>query len=342
MWCANHRSGLCRLLTLAVVLGAAPSAAVAQEKPKTAAAKPSIYDKSADAHAQVEKAKVVAKHNDKHILVMFGFETCGWCHKLHELFASDKDIRKTLSYEYTLAMVDINAPGADALLKTCKAALSPEELQKGVGYPFLSVLDSDGKVLTAQRTDPLEEGDHHNPGRVQEFLTKWSVPAKDADVVLQAGLARASSEDKRVFLKFGAPWCGWCHKLDDWMAQPEVTSILDREFVTVKVDIDRMTHGKDMLTRFRKSEQGGIPWFVVLDSAGKPQGNADGPKGNIGCPFEPWEIDHFMSVIGKECRRIDADAQARLRGSLKENAERIQKEMDARRPATAAPAAAAR
>ncbi len=133
---------------------------------------------------------------------MFGFETCGWCHKLHELFASDKDIRRTLSYEYALVMVDINAPGADTLLKTCKAALSPEELQKGVGYPFLSVLDSEGKVLTAQRTDPLEEGDHHNPGRVQEFLTKWAVPAKDADVVLQGALARASSEDKRVFLSF--------------------------------------------------------------------------------------------------------------------------------------------
>ena len=33
-------------------------------------------------------------------------------------------------------MVDINAPGADALLKTCKAALSQEELQKGVGLPL--------------------------------------------------------------------------------------------------------------------------------------------------------------------------------------------------------------
>ena len=134
------------------------------------------------------------------------------------------------------------------------------------------MLDADGKVVTAQRTDPLEEGDHHNPRRVQEFLTKWAVPAKDADVVLQGGLARASSEDKRVFLSFSAPWCGWCHKLADWMAQPEVASILDRDFVTIKVDIDRMTHGNEMLTRFRKSDQGGIPWFAVLDSNGKPSG----------------------------------------------------------------------
>ena len=33
-----------------------------------------------------------------------------------------------------------------------------------------------------------------------------------------------------------------------------------------------------------------------------------GPNGNIGYPFKPEEIDHFMSVITKEGRRIDADA----------------------------------
>ena len=94
-------------------------------------------------------------------------------------------------------------------LETCKAALSKEELQKGVGYPFLAVLDADGKVVTAQRTDPLEVGDHHDPKRVAELLTRWKVPPKDAKVVLEEALSRAASDDKRVFLTFGAPWCGW-------------------------------------------------------------------------------------------------------------------------------------
>ena len=177
---------------------------------------------------------------------MFGGDWCGWCHKLHGLFATDPAIRKTLSNEYVLVMVDTKANGADTLFGRCKAALSEDEAQKAIGYPFLAVLDSDGKVVTAQRTDPLEEGDHHHPGRVNDFLTKWTVTPKDAEVVFRDGLARAISEDKRVFLTFSAPWCGWCHKLADWMAQPEVAAILDREFVTVRVDIDRMTHGKDV------------------------------------------------------------------------------------------------
>ncbi len=351
---AAIRSSLAHRLALSLALAAASSTALAQDKAPTpakhleAANKPSIYDESADTDAQIEKAKQVARHNDKRILVMFGGDWCGWCHKLHGLFASDQAIRKTLSYEYVLVMVDTKAKGADALFAKCKAALSGEESQKPIGYPFLAVLDSDGKAVTAQRTDPLEEGDHHHPGRVNEFLTKWTVTPKDAEVVLRDGLARASSEDKRVFLKFGAPWCGWCHKLDNWMSQPEVAAILDKEFVTVRIDIDRMTRGKEILTRFRPSENGGIPWFAILDSKGKSLGDSDGPKGNIGYPFKPEEIAHFMTLITSEGSHIDAAGRDKLRQSLKENADSIQKEMDARqkemeaRRRAQAPAAAAR
>ena len=148
--------------------------------------------------------------------------------------------------EYELVTIDLESPNATTLLKTCKEALSKDELQKGVGYPFLAVLDADGKVITAQRTDVLEEGDHHDPKLVSAFLEKWKVPAKDAKRVLDEALARASSDDKRVFLAFGAPWCGWCHRLHDWMAQPEIAAILDRDFVIAHIDIDRMTGGKDI------------------------------------------------------------------------------------------------
>src|SRR5262249_37854769 len=154
-----------------------------------------------------------ARRDARRVLIMFGFNGCGWCHALHGLFDSDKDIHKLLADEYIVTMVDIQAPHADALLRECKAALSAEELQKGVGYPFLAVLDGNGRVVTAQRTDPLEEGgNHHNPAKVKAFLEKWVAPKVSASDVFEKGLAKASSEDKLVFLHFGAPWCGWCHK----------------------------------------------------------------------------------------------------------------------------------
>jgi thiol-disulfide isomerase/thioredoxin len=155
---------------------------------------------------------------------MFGGDWCGWCHKLHDLFAQNAEIRRLLSYKYELVMIDTNAPHAPESLEECSKG------QTGVGFPFLAVMDAGGKLLVGQKTDPLEHGDHHDPKKVKEFLARWVVEPKDAQVVLQvvlqAALSRAASEDKKVFLTFGAPWCGWCHKLEDFLARPEIGAIL--------------------------------------------------------------------------------------------------------------------
>ena len=296
------RSNLRRWWGAACILVMSAGAAIAQT-PATPLAKPaespkpaSIYDKTADAKVQVEKATARAKKNDQRVLLMFGGDWCGWCHKLHDLFASNREIRKTLSYEYVLVTVDLESPNAKDLLETCKNALSKEESQKPVGYPFLAVLDAEGKVVKAQQTDSLEEGDHHDPKRVQAFLDRWKVAPKDAKLTLEEALSRASSDDKRVLLTFGAPWCGWCHKLHDWMAQPEIAAILDRDFILTQIDVDRMTGGKDVMARFRPDASGGIPWIAILDTKGKPLVTSDAPGGNIGYPAQaggdrPFPID---------------------------------------------------
>jgi thioredoxin-related protein len=318
-------------VTLGLVFLVSPVAACAQSdagKPAKQAAKPeraSIYDKEADANQQIEKATGYAKKDNKRILLMFGGDWCGWCHKLHELFKSNQKIAKILYNEYRLVMIDTQAPNAAELLEKCKAALSPEDQKKVFGVPFLAVLDTDGKIVTAQRTDPLEEGDHHSPERVEEFLNHWKVPPKDGKAVLAESLARASSDDKKVFLRFGAPWCGWCHRLDDWLAQPEVSTILDRDFVVAKVDIERMISGNDVMLQFRSDASGGIPWYVVLDAKGNKLTTADAPGKNIGYPFSPEEIDQFLALVKDQAHRIDAGGLDELRKSLNANAEKFKK-----------------
>ena len=290
-------------------------------KPK----RPSIYDKTADAEVRVRNALVEAAKRDKRVLLMFGGDWCGWCHKLHDLFNEDPEITKLLVNDYFLVMIDTEAPNADGYFKEASKG------QEGVGFPFLAVYDATGKLLVGQKTDPLEEGDHHDPAKVKAFLEKWRVEPKDAEATVKDAVSRAASQDKRVFLAFGAPWCGWCHRLDDFLARPEIAAAVGEGFVTAKVDIDRDAHGRDVMLRYRKSDSGGIPWYVLLDAEGKATGTADAEIGNIGYPLEPKEIDAFVKLLESQKTLGQAQLDA-VRTGLVENAERIRK-LRSERPA---------
>lgn len=101
------------------------------------------------------------------------------------------------------------------------------------------------------------------------------------------------------------------------MASPNVAPILAREFVSLKLEADRMTGGKEILKRYQPTEAG-IPWFVFLDGDGKAIATSDGPKGNVGFPAQPHEIAHFRTMLeGAKRKLTGADIDA-LIASLEE------------------------
>lgn len=109
------------------------------------------------------------------------------------------------------------------------------------------------------------------------------------------------------------------------MASKDVAPVLAREFVDLKIDVDRMTGGKDVLARFRPGEKAGIPWFALLDGAGNVLATSDGPKGNVGFPYEPFEIEHFGAMLAKSCKRLSSDETGALLRSLTENREKAER-----------------
>ena len=122
---------------------------------------------------------------------------------------------------------------------------------------------------------------------------------------MSAALARAASESKNVFVRFSAPWCGWSHKLDAYLLQPKVAEVFEKAFVSVKIDVDRMTGGKKMDEKYRGDRSGGIPFFVIVDKSGK--GLADGFDAsgkNVGFPVAPHEIEHFMKVMKEHAPKL--------------------------------------
>jgi thioredoxin-related protein len=302
-------------VSLAALVGGSPMATAQEGKPAdpkpTTAKRPDIYDEKADAEKQVADALAVAKRDNTRVLLMFGGNWCGWCHLLHDVFKKDAEIVETLGNEYEIVMIDTAAPNAQAVIDRYEA------IPDGAGVPFLTILDADGKLVANQATGPLEEGGRHNPKKVLSVLEQHKVPAVDAQKALDEALGRARSEGKKVFLHFGAPWCGWCHKLDAFLIREDMKAILDKEFIDLKIDIDRMTGGKEVMLKIRGAEAGGIPWFAFLDGQGKALATSDGPEGNVGFPYQPAEVDHFLGML-KQSTELTPEQLAAIAKALTE------------------------
>jgi thioredoxin-related protein len=284
------------------------------EAKKPAAKRAPIYNEKADAKADIDAALKTAKIQVKRVLMIWGGNWCGWCYKLHDVFEDDPDCAKIILDEFVVVPVDI---------KTNKTLYDHyvKRADQG-GFPFLTVLSADGKVLTNQKSDPLEAGPRHDVKKVRAFLEKWSLPTRDAEKVLADGLSQAKRESKRVFLHVGAPWCGWCRVLDRFLY--DNADLFAADFVNLKIDEDRMQHANNVIKRYRVSQNGGgIPWMAILDADGKLLVTSDAPKsGNIGFPGEPEGIRHFMGMLQKTIQRTTPQQLALIEKKLNEDRKR--------------------
>ena len=131
------------------------------------AAKPAIYDPAADVKAQISAAVKRAGAEERNVLLMFGGNWCPWCHRLHELFATDAAIKKVLAERYVVLLVDVGEKPGQPLNQD----LVDLYRIKGFGFPALAVLDKQGKLLCTQSTGVLEKGKGHDPAKVLAFLT---------------------------------------------------------------------------------------------------------------------------------------------------------------------------
>ncbi|HZW09805.1 MAG TPA: thioredoxin family protein [Phycisphaerales bacterium] len=311
----------CALLALVMMLSAGP--ARGQEvPPSAAAAQPEaapVYDESADGERQIADALAAAGRENRRVLIQWGANWCGWCIKLHELSGSNPEIRAKLLYEYDVVHIDIGRFDKHMEL----AAKYGADLQAS-GVPFLTVLDADGNVVANQETGSLENPQGaqpaHNVEKVLGFLTTHQAEYRSATGILEEGLARAKSEGKAAFVHFGAPWCGWCHKLEAFLARDDMAPLFAEHFVDVKIDTDRTIGGGDVLLEMRGSQQGGIPWFVFLDSAGEPIATSSDSGQNTGFPVAPEEIAAFMEMLRKVKPAIPAEPLDRIETALRQGA----------------------
>ena len=145
-----------------------PVGAQGQQSKPAAASVPSTdakFDPSRDAAADIRLALAEAKKSGRRVILDVGGEWCGWCHTLDRYFVEHKDLTELRDKHYVWLKVNYSAENKnEAVIATYGTIQS---------YPWLFVLEQDGKLLSSQQTDPLEEGPSYNYDRMKGFLTKW-------------------------------------------------------------------------------------------------------------------------------------------------------------------------
>ena len=143
--------------------------------------------------------------------------------------------------------------------------------------------------------------------------------ALSTDKVLAHAKAKASAENKAIFVHFGASWCGWCRKLDAFLERADIKPVFEKYFVPVKLVVQENEKNKalenpgaDALLK-KLGGPAGLPYFAFLDARGDLIVNSRHPSvvredgENIGYPGQPGEIDWFMQMIRKAAPKISEE-----------------------------------
>ncbi len=91
----------------------------------------------------------------------------------------------------------------------------------------------------------------------------------DGEAQIVAAVLQAKAQNKHILLQFGAYWCSPCHVLHGLLQKDATLAPLVKDnYVSVSIDLND-GHNEAVSKRLMGSEQGGIPFLVVLDAEGK-------------------------------------------------------------------------
>jgi RNA polymerase sigma factor (sigma-70 family) len=147
-----------------------------------------------------------------------------------------------------------------------------------------------------------------------DFLKEQAPPPRDARQLLAAVQKKALQTDRRVWLVVEGSRCGPCFRLARWLEDQR--DLLERDYVFVQLNAGIDEHVDEVLERFKRPFDAGVPWFAITDADGTPLATSDGPHGNIGFPAGQPEKLHLLLMLQKTAQKLNTEDRDRLINSL--------------------------
>lgn len=232
--------------------------------------------------------------------------------KLRALYSASPAARVVLSSGETSAETDvafwIGLKAKRIKLDVAQSGSPQQDLQQ-VAFEAEVLSAADGKLRTVYVIDGQlwqKQGDQwriaatkrSDVSRLQQPLStdkEIYVPGLNAHVEIADALKKASQQRKRVLLVFGANWCYDCHVLDLAFHRPDVTAVLNPNFVVVHVDVGQGDKNQDIMKQYQVPMAKGIPAIAVLDSDGKLLYSQQGGEFEKARALAPEDVLAFLN-----------------------------------------------
>jgi len=132
-----------------------------------------LYDINANAMHQIDSLTMVAKNQNKQLLLQIGGNWCRWCLMFNKFCENETTVDSILKADYVVAHINYSKENTNP--ETMKRLGFPQRF----GFPVFVILDSEGNRLHTQNSAYLEKGEGYDAKKVIEFLKHWNRSALD-------------------------------------------------------------------------------------------------------------------------------------------------------------------
>lgn len=124
------------------------------------------YEPSIDPYSKLDNAAVLARQENKLILIVSGGDWCRWCHILNNYLNTNKDIHNQLKKTFVVVKIYRGDKNYNEEFFS--------SLPKSIGVPHFWVMSNERKALGSQDTGALENGvDGYDNEKFLSFIVYW-------------------------------------------------------------------------------------------------------------------------------------------------------------------------